>query len=264
MLDTALSLTPTDPDALYHRALISYYQKEHFAAIKTFEQSLAGRPNHAKTRLFLGEALLQLANDVEGAAERDVLQREALLHTDIAIEYGEQNYPRAYAIRCELGYILNSPIEETLEYCHHAIALNRRVKALGLKEDLIVEEITINTVAIILKNDGRMDEATDTLLQGLQENPKSIDLLVNVGGMHAENGTFSAAMDYYSRALKLSPQNPLILVNIGWLFEVSESNLTEAEFYYEQAFNLMQPKPHPQIITNLANIKQKRLVAGGV
>ena len=254
LLERVNKIVPNYPEALFRRGLIHYYNLEYESAETAFKDVITRYPNFGRALLFMGSLKLQLGNERSNEMVARSTWKESLDFIEKSLTFIDT--PLAHAIRCELGLNLSLPANDTLKHCDLALELNRKAVSMNHGKDVIVEEITYNNAALILKEEKRYSESMNTLREGLKHYPNDVDMLVNLGSILIINGSYKEALEYCNKALQLKPDDQKILVNCGWLLGMSKSNLTEAESYYEHA--LKQPNPRSQVIENLQSIHAKR------
>jgi tetratricopeptide (TPR) repeat protein len=66
--------------------------------------------------------------------------------------------------------------------------------------------------------------ADDILLRGIEANPKSVELLVLLGGYYRDTGDKQKAKEYFAKALALDPSNISAQEGLNSLFELKELN----------------------------------------
>ena len=76
---------------------------------------------------------------------------------------------------------------------------------------------------------------------------------MNAGGLFTDIRGDNMAISYYNRAIKLQPNSPALIANIGWLTEL-QGKLEEARDNYIRSLDLLKPETHPQIMSNLQNV----------
>ena len=70
-------------------------------------------------------------------------------------------------------------------------------------------------VAVMLREDGRLDEARAAFESLLASHPNNLGLIGNIGILAWEQGDLAAALDYLTRAVVLDPRNPARLRHLG-------------------------------------------------
>lgn len=84
------------------------------------------------------------------------------------------------------------------------------------------------TLATILKYQGKADEASSLLESALAQRPDSSERLVNLANIREQQGRVEEAFKLYHHALDLQPDTPYVLAKRGELLE-KEGRLVEAE-----------------------------------
>lgn len=114
-------------------------------------------------------------------------------------------------IKCRLG-----------QYAEAELSVRR---ALLLAPNLAFAQ---ETLATILKYQGRADEASSVLENALAHRPDSSEHLINLATMREKQGRVEEAFQLYHRALDLQPDSPYVLAKKGGLLE-KEGRRAEAE-----------------------------------
>jgi tetratricopeptide (TPR) repeat protein len=181
---------------------------------------------------------------------------EALEHIDFVIESSTQPYPRAYYLRCLLGHFLEI---DSVNYCIHAVATNRSLKEAGeLVMFQIAEDVVLNTIGIMLKEQGDFSNAVEYLFDGLAINPTSSDIMINLAAIYSAHGMHGIATEYYDRAERLIADpaiRSLLMTNRGFSLEKQGFHLAARDIYKE-AIGIAGSSPHPQLVLNLENIER--------
>ncbi len=102
------------------------------------------------------------------------------------------------------------------------------------------------SLAVVATADKQFDKAEQIYLQLVEKNPKSGDMLAMLGQLHetkwignkaAGDAELKAAVDFYRKALAITPDNPGLLVKLGQALEVLDQT-PEARTHYEKVLRL--------------------------
>jgi tetratricopeptide (TPR) repeat protein len=111
------------------------------------------------------------------------------------------------------------------------------------------------TLATILKHQGRADEASSLLEDALVRCPDSAEHLLNLGVLRDKQGRVEEAFRLYHRALDLQPDSPYVLAKKGQLLE-KEGRVAEAEEIVGQG--LVREPGHPDLNLLAARLDSRR------
>eukprot|EP00804_Cyclotella_cryptica_P018614 CCRYP_011415-RA/>CCRYP_011415-RA protein AED:0.21 eAED:0.21 QI:4399/1/1/1/0.33/0.28/7/233/939 len=251
-------------------ALYDQYESAHFNlgiaysntgrfkdAMKSFKKSLALHPRSNQTRVLLVNAMNNYLLENSRADDSQETAKEALDEIDLFIEESEQKYARPYYLRCALGKFLGHSPKINIQYCKNAVEANRLLKSFqGPMSFLVAEDVVLNMIGLMLKDTGNDEEAIEYFLQGLNANPNSPDILVNLASIYSEKKDYKLATYYFDQAEELisDPQvKSLLMTNKGFSMEKQGYHLT-AMAIYKEAINIATA-PHPQLLVNLQNIQ---------
>ncbi len=96
------------------------------------------------------------------------------------------------------------------------------------------------------------DKAAQPMLEALNRNPKDVDTLVKVGNLYYDSRIYAKAIDYYQRALKITPGDPNIRTDMGTaMFYLGDSDKALAEF----AKSLHYQPNHANTLFNMGIVK---------
>ena len=127
-------------------------------------------------------------------------------------------------------------------------ALARAQQALRLKPD---DAEVQNNLAIVLAQQGRLDEAAARFQQALRLRPDYPDAHNNLGIVREKQGQLDEARALYQQALRLKPHYPEAHYNLGIVL-ARQDRLDEAVASYQQALQL---KPdYPEAHNNLGTV----------
>ena len=109
--------------------------------------------------------------------------------------------------------------------------------------------------AVAHHGQGRLQEAQALYLQILQRTPHHNDTLHLLGVLAYQQGQFSSALEYITRAIQRPHPKPLYYYNLGLVHQKS-MNMDEAVAAYQQAITL---KPdYEEALTNLGNLWREK------
>ena len=94
-----------------------------------------------------------------------------------------------------------------------------------------------NNLGLLLKNQGRIDEAIDHYHQALQLDPNAWDALNDLGAALAARGQFDEAIQYYRKSLEIDPSRFAVENNLGHAL-AAEGHFDEAIECYRKALQL--------------------------
>ena len=252
--DEAIALHKEYASTHFNKGIAHSSLGETLEAIEAFTNGLAFNPNDDRIRHLLGGALLSRAKALQPASkEAEEYLSRAMIHINDSIANDAKN-PSALHLRCEIGNLLGYEAKENLHFCMSALNANRE-NLVSLS--ILDEDVTLNLLGVITKNMLLHTEAIEYFSQGLEVNPESYDLLVNLASIHSDTGNHVRANIYFEQAEALNIDNPLLraylLANKGWDKEKQGLRLAARDLY-QQAIQLSEPHPHPQFVTNLHNI----------
>jgi tetratricopeptide (TPR) repeat protein len=72
-----------------------------------------------------------------------------------------------------------------------------------------------NNLGLLLKNQGRIEEATEHFHKAIQIDPNSSEAQYNLGTVLADKGRFEEAIDYFRQAIQINPNSSEALNNLG-------------------------------------------------
>ncbi|BDC50317.1 lipoprotein [Bryobacterales bacterium F-183] len=231
-----LSKQPGNVQALLMRGVAWRGLHEYEKAQATFQGLLKANPSLADARFHLGYTFFEQKKYKEAEATFDEMRR---------LNEGD-------------GRWLTGLVQTYL-------ALNRNRDAVTLLQGQVAKyptndsfQISLASVLISDKQFGKANEIYQTLLQ---KNPNSGDLHAMLGELHqriwesnkaAGMGELKIAADYFRKAVKITPENPGLLIKLGMVLEDLELS-QEARSLYETVLRL---EPGNTIaLNNLAFIK---------
>lgn len=216
-----LNTSPGNIQALLMRAVAWRGLHEYEKAQGTFLAILKANPNLSDARFHLGQTYLELRKYAEAEATFTEMRR---------LNEGD-------------GRWLTGLVQTHLarERYKDAISLLQSVSAKYPEND----GFRISLAAVYVK-DKQFGKAQEIYAGLLQKNPKSSDFHAMMGELHEEMwkanpgagmGTLKTAVDYFRKAVNLSPENPGVLIKLGMGLEELELPL-EAKPYYETVLRL--------------------------
>ncbi|CAM1352896.1 tetratricopeptide repeat protein [Tenacibaculum insulae] len=120
--------------------------------------------------------------------------------------------------------------------------------------------IIVKNIALILKEQGKTDEAMAALVEARKANPKDLNLLLNEADMYVNLGKMDKFGELMSEAIALDPENPTLYYNLG-VVNFNQGRVEDAKKYYKKAIEL---KPdYSDAYMNLAVVvlnKDKKIV----
>jgi len=114
---------------------------------------------------------------------------------------------------------------------------------------------------------GRLKEAVDAqaapLMQQLKSDPQNVDLLIGLGNLYYDAKQYSAAVDYYGRALQISPGNAAVRTDCGtayWYMGNADRALSE----FDKALHAVPDNPNTLFNRGLVRWQGKHDSAGAL
>ncbi|WP_428742913.1 tetratricopeptide repeat protein [Tenacibaculum sp.] len=95
----------------------------------------------------------------------------------------------------------------------------------------------VKNVALILKEQGKTDEAIEALAEARKANPKDLNLLLNEADMYVKLGKMDKFGELMNEAIALDPSNPTLFYNLG-VVNFNQGRMEDAKKYYEKAVEL--------------------------
>lgn len=228
-LERALKIDPLNPSIYSELISLKIRQKEYEDAFHICEQWISVNPSDITGYLNYGWLALQIEEYEKGVL---FLQKNEEFFSN------DGNYAYCLA-RLFIGR-QNDQIAE--EYFKKALSLVQEKKY----------EVYYH-YALMLRSQGRLDEAVKMLEAGLQENPGHA-LSCNFLGylLLTMNRPANEALIYIEKAVSMEPENPAFLDSMGWAL-YKKGNFKEAELYLEQASRFSDSK---EIQEHLSAVKQ--------
>ncbi|TYP98331.1 tetratricopeptide repeat protein [Tenacibaculum adriaticum] len=110
-----------------------------------------------------------------------------------------------------------------------------------IKPDVIASEgksaTIVKNIALILKEQGKTDEAIAALAEARKANPKDLNLLLNEADMYIKLKKMDKFGELMSEAIALDPENPTLYYNLG-VVNFNQDRVEEAKGYYRKAIEL--------------------------
>ncbi|MBE7628479.1 tetratricopeptide repeat protein [Tenacibaculum piscium] len=95
----------------------------------------------------------------------------------------------------------------------------------------------VKNVALLLKEQGKTDEAIEALAEARKANPKDLNLLLNEADMYVKLNKMDKFGELMSEAVALDPENPTLYYNLG-VVNFNQGRAEEAKKYYKKAIEL--------------------------
>ncbi|CAM1341696.1 tetratricopeptide repeat protein [Tenacibaculum aestuarii] len=107
----------------------------------------------------------------------------------------------------------------------------------------------VKNVALILKEQGKTEEAIAAFKDARASNPKDLNLILNEAQLYVEMNKMDKFGELMSEAVALDPENPTLYYNLG-VVNFNQGRMEDAKKYYEKTIEL---KPdHADAYMNLA------------
>ncbi len=95
----------------------------------------------------------------------------------------------------------------------------------------------VKNIALLLKEQGKTDEAITALAEARKANPKDLNLLLNEADMYIKLGKMDKFGELMSEAVALDPENPTLYYNLG-VVNFNQGRMDDAKKYYQKATEL--------------------------
>ena len=95
----------------------------------------------------------------------------------------------------------------------------------------------VKNVALILKEQGKTDEAIKAFKEARASNPKDLNLILNEAQLYVEMGKMDKFGELMNEAVALDPENPTLYYNLG-VVNFNQGRMEDAKKYYEKAVEL--------------------------
>jgi TolB-like protein/DNA-binding winged helix-turn-helix (wHTH) protein/Flp pilus assembly protein TadD len=96
--------------------------------------------------------------------------------------------------------------------------------------------------AVYLGDMGRSEEAISEMKKGLETDPLSIILLMNLGYLYGKAGQPEKANEQYRKILEIDPQSDVAHAGLGWVYDL-QGNHTQAIAEWREARRLSENDP---------------------
>jgi len=212
--EAAVAQKPDFPDAHFNIGVIHWKRNEVEAAIASFRRAVDGRPDSAKCRFRLGQALARAEKLTEAA---DQLQRAAKLD------------PADEAAPYQLSLIYRK-LGEDAKAAEAAAAIRRLHEAVGsVARDRAGLEYRQGQEAL---ERGELDAAIGHLAEALKAPFDEAQIRTALGIAWMRKGNTSAASAEFQRALKIDPHSRDAHLNVGVLrMRTGDTGGAEKEFH---------------------------------
>ena len=107
----------------------------------------------------------------------------------------------------------------------------------GVKSSESKNAIIVKNIALLLKEQGKTDEAIAALAEARKANPKDLNLLLNEADMYIKLKRMDKFGELMSEAIALDPENPTLYYNLG-VVNFNEGKVDDAKKYYRKAVEL--------------------------
>ncbi|MEX6627258.1 tetratricopeptide repeat protein [Tenacibaculum salmonis] len=97
--------------------------------------------------------------------------------------------------------------------------------------------VIVKNIALLLKEQGKTDEAIEALVEARKANPKDLNLLLNEADMYIKLKQMDKFGALMKEAIDLDPTNPTLYYNLG-VVNFNEGMVDEAKGYYKKAIEL--------------------------
>jgi tetratricopeptide (TPR) repeat protein len=95
----------------------------------------------------------------------------------------------------------------------------------------------IKNIALILKDQGKVDEAITAIKEARKENPQDLNLLLAEAELYIKLEKMDKFGELMEQAVKMDPNNPTLFFNLG-VVNYNQKKNKEAEGYYKKAIEL--------------------------
>lgn len=216
-----VQLRPRNATALLHLADAQMAGKDYDGAIATVHDAISSNPNQTQPWVALARVYFASGRPEAAIAEARQLQKD---HPD-----------RAF------GFALEGEVLAAEKKWPQA--------ATAYREGLARQPIPILAAQRYqaLENAGKMAEATQFAAQWMKEHPKDITLYSFLAEQSMSKKDYRGAITHYRAALKIEPENPVLLNNVAFL--LADSGDPAARDYAERAYR--QAPFNPQVIDTI-------------
>lgn len=95
----------------------------------------------------------------------------------------------------------------------------------------------VKNIALILKEQGKTDEAIAAFKEARESNPKDLNLILNEAQLYIDMGKMDKFGELMSEAVALDPENPTLYFNLG-VVNFNQGRMDDAKKYYSKAIEL--------------------------
>ena len=95
----------------------------------------------------------------------------------------------------------------------------------------------IKNIALILKEQGKNEEAIAAMAEARKSNPKDLNLILNEAQLYIEMKRMDKFGELMQEAISLDPNNPVLYYNLG-VVNYNQGRAEDAKKYYEKAIEL--------------------------
>lgn len=95
----------------------------------------------------------------------------------------------------------------------------------------------VKNIALILKEQGKTDEAIAAMKDARKANPKDLNLILNEAQLYIEMKDMAKFGELMNEAVALDPENPTLYYNLG-VVNANQKRSAEAKKYYQKAIEL--------------------------
>lgn len=108
-----------------------------------------------------------------------------------------------------------------------------------------------------------VDKAAQPMLETLKKNPKDTDTLAKVGNLYYDAQLYQQAIEYYQKALKITPANADVRVDMGTaMFYLGDAEKALAEF--DKALSYKPNHPNALFNTGIVRWQGKKDTRGAI
>ena len=97
--------------------------------------------------------------------------------------------------------------------------------------------VIVKNIALLLKEQGKTDEAITALAEARKANPKDLNLLLNEADMYIKLNKMDKFGELMGEAIALDPENPTLYFNLG-VVNFNQGRMDDAKKYYQKAVDL--------------------------
>ncbi len=282
------SLKPIQADIYFKQAKAFHNARRYAEAESLYRRVLTLTPHEDYYYLFLGKALLEHAQSVRDAQERERLLKEAEevllqardlnpLNTDHTANLG-----RFYVARAGMTQDPNQRrafLEKAIQYFAQAVSLspnNARLRdeyAVALlqagREEEALEQLrialelddtyylTYRYLADYYRTKQQWDEAEKYYLEALKRRPNDVQMLSEIAYVYARKGDIGRAIEYNLRVLERRSNDLPTLRNLALLYREA-GRINEALHYARQALQVAPEQEKPALEALIQQLEQSK------